>query len=148
LGVEESCAVVLLLLGSCDGVAGAAYGRPGAVVELILASVAAVGGDGGWVAAGLTRSDCVEGCLRDAAWEACERFAAFTAQPGAAGDADAAGRNAHFLMQPGAVEKQWRAERRPRVGQADPWTGVPGGVTGRGRQGHRREGDKQYKYKG
>src|SRR5262249_49760971 len=91
LRVEERGAVVLLRFRGSGGIAGAAYGFPGAVVELVLAAVAAVGGDGGRVAAGLAGADRVEGGLRDAARKAFESFPLFAAlaqEALMAGDAD------------------------------------------------------------
>ena len=60
LRVEQRRAVVLLGLGGGRGVAAAADRFPGAVVELVFAAVAAVGGDRGRVAAGLAGGDRVE----------------------------------------------------------------------------------------
>jgi len=119
LRVEESCSVVLLLLGSCGGVARATYGGPGAVVELVLASVAAVGGDSGGIAAGLAGADCVEGFLRDAPGEGCESFALFAMQASVPGCPDAVCRLTHFGTQALARFEHW--ERWHRIGQTDAW---------------------------
>src|SRR6478752_2444936 len=75
--VEQGGAVVLLGFRSCSGVAVAADRFPGAVVELVLAAVAAVGGDRGRVAAGLAGGDRVQRFQRDAAGEIGEAFFLF-----------------------------------------------------------------------
>src|SRR3954451_10879494 len=63
LRVEHRGAHALLLGRGSGGGTGAANRVPGALIELIEATVRAIGRDGGGVAAGLARRDRVEGRL-------------------------------------------------------------------------------------
>src|SRR4029079_12961008 len=72
-------------LGRGGGVAAAAHRFPGPVVELVFAAVAAVGGDGGRVAARLAGGDRFQGRERDAAGQLGELFFALPLPPAGGG---------------------------------------------------------------
>ena len=137
-GIEQGGAVVLLLRRGGGGVAGPADRFPGAGVELVFAAIAAVGGDGGGIAAGLAGGDRFEGRDGDAAGKGGEGFAALLAEGGAVFRVDLLG---------GAVEQMLEAIDRPlqqcdlgNRSVADTDLGRPVAGFGRG-QGGRRQGE-------
>jgi hypothetical protein len=140
LGVQESCSVVLLSLRSSCRVAGAAHGSPGAVVELVLAPIGAIGGDGGRVSTGLAGTYRVERRLGNTAREGRESFAVFAAQASVVGRTNAMDAGADRLVEAPHRLGQHGQCGWLRVGDADPLMATAvGGCQGRRRKGERNQ---------
>ena len=142
LRVEQSRAVVLLGLGGRRRVAGAADRFPGAGVELVFAAVAAVGGDGGGVAAGLAGGDRFEGRDGDAAGQGGERFAALLRRLAARRSARIRICVTTSIDAVEAVDRPPQRGDRDRLGVSRRATAVAAVGAGRGERG-RREGESE-----